>query len=957
MPERLSAHLPFIGSGKGEIMIRSSSLALLVLLGGAIASSGAATLRVRVDNAALTPAGVAFGTAATGQAVAKTFTVTNGGRAPVTLPDFISVPRGFTVLEDFATTQLAPGQSARFVAALNSSVAGRLSGNISFAVGTETVTIPVSGVAFGPPALRIVRSSNPGFQTTGQWVNQVASSGSGANTATWTIPGLTPGQYQVAATWTAAGDRASNAAYTVFNDKVPFTAVPVNQKRAPGDFRDAGTRWKVLGNAYWITSGTLSVQLNDQADGAVQADAIRIQRVGFPGRVVDIRDPGASTTGSWSLAPDSRQATAPPQGGPQATWTVTGLVPGQYRISASWQPIAKSASNVNYTILDGDRALTTVVVNQRQMPGDLQDAGTTWQDLGGLGSLYYVRGNKLVVRLNGTGANGWVAVGPIRLERIYNPGGSPPPGGGPDGTSYADAVRLLEQATWGPTDALIDLVMNEGIAGFLNDQLYNTPVSSYPTLTLYPGSQNTGCPNPNTRTQCLRDNYSPYPNQTRFYVNALYGPDQLIQRVSWAWHKIMVTSAVDNALRQGSHMAPYLQIFDQNGTGLYHDLLYNITLNAAMGEYLNMQGSTKANPNENYAREVLQLFSIGLNKLNPNGTLKLDTDGNPIPTYDQTTIDNFAKIFTGWVLAPPPRTGVPNYVSPMVPRTPEATYHDRTAKTLLRGVNVGANRSTTADLVSAINNITNDPNVGPFIGKAFIQQLVTSNPTPAYVARITAVFNNDGNGARGNMAAVVYAILTDPDARGDVKGPPDYPNYGKLREPVQYVNNILRAFNALSFDQTTQSDGYLNPQSVNMGQDVFRPVSVFSYFSPFKTLPDTAILAPEFQILDTGTALKRYNFVNTMTQPNGAVGHDGIAVSTNAPQGTKLDFSMAVSLANDPNALLDYLNGVMLHGTMTDDNRNAILPAITAVPASNLLRRAKVAVYLVATSSQYQVQR
>ncbi len=937
-------------------MIRTSSLALLVLLGGAVASAGAAPLRVRVDNAALTPAGVVFGTAATGQAVAKTFTVTNTGATPLTLSDFITTPRGFTVLEDFSTTQLAPGQSARFVAALNSAVAGRLSGNLSFTAGTATVTIPVSGVAFGPAALRIVRSSDPGFQTTGQWVDQVAASGSGGNTATWTFTGLTPGQYQVAATWTAAANRAGNASYTVFNDKVPFTAVPVNQKRAPGDFHDAGANWKILGNTYLITGGTLSVQLSDQANGAVHADAVRIQHVGFPGRIVEIRDPGAATTGSWRLPPDSRQATAPPQGGPQATWTFTGLVPGQYRISASWQPTAKSASKVNYTVLDGNRALTTVQVNQRQTPADLQDAGTVWQDLGGLGNLYYLRGNKLVVRMDSTGADGWLAAGPIRVERIYNPG-APPPGGGPDGTSFADAVRLLEQATWGPNDALINQVVSEGIASFLMDQLYNTPISSYPTLPLVPGNQNTGCPNPNTKQQCLRDNYTAYPNQLRFYYNALYGPDQLIQRVSWAWHKIMVASAVDANLREGSHMAPYLQIFDQNGTGLYHDLLYNITLNPAMGYYLNMQGSTKTNPNENYAREVLQLFSIGLNKLNPNGTLKLDSDGNAIPTYDQTTIDNFAKIFTGWVLAAPPRTGVPNYINPMIPRTPETSYHDRTAKTLLRGVNVGANRSTTADLNSAINNITNDPNVGPFIGKQFIQQLVTSNPTPAYVARITAVFNDDGNGARGNMAAVVFAILTDPEARGDVKAPPDYPNYGKLREPALYINNILRAFNALSFDQTTQSDGYLNPQSVNMGQDVFRPASVFSYFSPFKTLPDTTVSAPEFQILDTGTALKRYNFVNTMTLPNGAVGSDGIKPATNAPQGTKLDFSTAMSLANDPNALLDYLNGLMLHGTMTDDNRNAILPAITAVAASNPLRRAKVAVYLIATSSQYQVQR
>ncbi len=932
-------------------MIRTSSLALLVLLGAA-AASGAATLRVRVDNATPGAAGVAFGTAAAGQAVAKTFTVTNTGAAPVTLPDFITVPRGFTVLEDFASTQLPPGQSASFVAALNSAVAGPVSGNISFAAGTETVTIPVSGVVFGPASLRVVRAGDPGFQTTGQWLNQAASSGTGGNTATWTFTDLAPGTYQVAVTWAASAKLASNAPYTVFNGQVPFTAVPVNQRQAPADLRDAGAGWKVLGNTYRITNGTLSVQLTDQANGAVQADAVRVQRVGFPGRILELRDPGATVTGAWLLAPQSRQATAPAKSGPQATWTITGLVPGQYRVSASWQPTAKSAGKAAYTVLDGDRPLTTVQVDQRQAPADLQDDATSWQDLGGLGNLFYIRGNKLVVRLAAGSADGTLAAGPIRVERIYNPG-APPPGGGPDGTSYADAVRLLEQATWGPTDALINQVMSEGIASFLYDQLYNTPVSSYPTLPLVPGNQNTGCPNPATKTQCLRDNYSAYLNQNRFFVNALYNPDQLVQRLSWAWHKIMVTSAVDATLREASHMSSYLQAFDYGNRGTYHDLLYNITLTPAMGEYLNMQGSTKQNPNENYAREVLQLFSIGLNQLNPNGTPKM-SNGSTIPTYDQTTVDNFAKIFTGWVLAAPPRTGVPNFTHPMIAHTPEANYHDQTAKVLLRNVSVGANRTTEADLASAINNIANDPNVGPFIGKQLIQQLVTSNPTPAYVARITAVFNDDGNGVRGNLAAVTFAILTDPEARGDVQTAADY---GKLREPVLYVNNILRAFNALSFDQTTYSDGYINPQTVAMGEDVFRPASVFSYFSPFKTLPDTAVFAPEFQILDTGTTLKRYNFVNTMTLPNGAVGADGIKTSTNGPQGTKLDFSTATSLAGDPNALLDYLDGLMLHYTMTDADRAIILPALNAVPASNPLRRAKVAVYLVATSSQYQVQR
>jgi len=503
-----------------------------------------------------------------------------------------------------------------------------------------------------------------------------------------------------------------------------------------------------------------------------------------------------------------------------------------------------------------------------------------------------------------------------------------------------DVVRFLEQSTFGPTRDLIAHLRNVGFSAFLDEQ-FDAPMSSYPTLQLYPTTRDmTTCPSGST---CQRDNYTMYPVQNRFFVNALYGPDQLRQRVAFALHQIIVVSGVE--VTQPSWMAPYLQTLDRDAFGNFRQLLFDISLNPAMGNYLDIANNTKTNPNENYAREILQLFSLGTGRLNPDGTPALDSAGQPIPTYSQSTVNNFARVFTGWRLATAPATGVPNYIDPMVANNAQ---HDVGAKTLLNGVVLSAGQSTIQDLNAAIDNIANDPNVAPFISKQLIQHLVTSNPSPAYVARVVSVFNGDGTGVRGNLKAVVRAILLDPEARGDVKSDP---NYGRLRHPAQYIAAILRAFDARSADRSTQSDGYLNPQAVNMGMDVFRPPSVFSYFAPSGTIPNTnGVRGPEFSLYSTSTALRRANFVNTMV-------FSTIPVSANAPNGTAIDLSPLAALAGNPDALIDDLNELLMHGTMSTAMHDAIRQAVVAVSAANPLKRARTAVYLVATSSQYQVER
>ncbi len=506
-----------------------------------------------------------------------------------------------------------------------------------------------------------------------------------------------------------------------------------------------------------------------------------------------------------------------------------------------------------------------------------------------------------------------------------------------DDASTADTVRFLEQATWGPTPALVQHVRTVGFENFLDEQ-FNAPASGYPTLPLYPTTRDrTTCPNGST---CQRDNYTMYPVQNRFFVNGLYGPDQLRQRVAFALHQILVVSGIE--ITQPSRMTPYLQILDRDAFGSYRQLLHDITLNAAMGNYLDLNNNTKTRPNENFAREVLQLFSIGTVRLNLDGTPQLDGSGQPIPTYDQTTINNFARVFTGWRFAPG-EPGIPNYIDPMVANEAQ---HDTGPKTLLNGVVLPPGRKAARDLDDAIDNICNDPNVGPFISKQLIQHLVTSNPTPAYVARVASVFNG-GGGARGDLRAVIRAILLDPEARGDVKSEP---NYGRLRHPAQFILSMLRAFGARSADGTAESDGYLNPQSVLMGMDVFRPPSVFSYFSPATVVPGTnGVRGPEFGLLSTSTVLRRANFVNTIV-------FSRIAVSANAAQGTSIDLSGVQALASNPAQLVDALDRLLMHGSMSGEMRESIIGAVNAVSATSPLKRARTAVYLVASSSQYQVE-
>jgi uncharacterized protein (DUF1800 family) len=775
---------------------------------------------------------------------------------------------------------------------------------------------------------------------------RVATAGQGNNQGVWTFRGLRPGKYQLAATWPTANGQATNARFTLRNGTKTFGPVVVDQSLEPSSFRDAGTTWQKLGDPVHLRGDTLTVTLSDQANGSVVADAVRLERIGYPGRIIVPGEPQFQAVGGWVKRGD--QAVQSTQTTSWATWTFNDLIPGRYRISTTWPASPKAAANAVFAVLEGNRSTEQMTLNQQQAPHDLRDAGTGWADLGGQGNLFTITTKKLIVRLSvpkDGDAPGFVLAGPMRIERIADHGHG---GGGGPLIDQPDIVRFLEQSTWGPNDVLINHFVND-LAGdsvaFLNEQ-YNAPISSYPMPALVLDDSNAQCHGDNT---CFRDNYTLYSLQNRFFTNALYKPDQLRQRVAFALHQINIVSGyTDDQVPHPDRYTPYLRIFDYNAFGNYRDILGQVSLNPAMGHYLNILYSSPPQPNENYARELMQLFSVGLNLLNPDGTLQLDTNGLPIPTYTQATVNNLARVFTGFTFAPPQQLGVSNYVDPMVPRP---GFHDTGAKTLLQYPNavysyLPPGQDALVDVSEALDNIFYHPNVGPFICSQLIQKLVTSNPSPGYVARIESWFEDDGTGVRGNLWAVVQAILLDPEARGDVATDPAF---GHLRDPILHTCNVLRAFNATSYDGTTTSDGYINLYVQPLGMDLFRAPTVFSYYPPNFNMPGYApLLGPEFGVLDSVSTLKRANFINTMTFGG------GIRTDSNAPNGTALNLSTLQAMA--PDAMADYLNNLLMHGTMSDDMRTNLIQAISAVDATNTLKRARTAVYLVTTSAQYDVQ-
>lgn len=521
------------------------------------------------------------------------------------------------------------------------------------------------------------------------------------------------------------------------------------------------------------------------------------------------------------------------------------------------------------------------------------------------------------------------------------------------------AARFLDQATFGYTRGDVQRVAQIGMNAWIDEQFAVAP-----------------SPWPNIPTDAVRSDGSiGFPQhcqnagltcaQMVFYQNALAGPDQLRQRVAWALQQIWVISAV-TVNRGDAHMY-YLRTMNSVALDNYLTVMRRVTLSPSMGWFqdtANNDGTDSTLPNENYARELLQLFTIGTVMLNDDGTVQVDGLGQPIPTYQESVVQNYARVNTGWTFRA--RAGVTqiwnqranNNVDWNADLISIEAQHDRGAKTVLGGAVLPANQDAPAELDQGLGIIFNHTNVPPFVSRMLIQRLVTSNPSSQYIARVSAVFRDNGAGVRGDMRAIVKAILLDPEARrGDSSTVPSTAlNDGKLKEPLLYVTGIMRGLNAAPtsaapaipsntnvFALALAGPGSAPPYAAAMGENVLFSPTVFNFYSPDHVIPGTALYGPEFQIHTTATANMRANFVDAVVRNSIGGGTTVSAAITGY-----------AAFSGAPAHLVERLNQDFMRGQMAAATRARIITAVSAIPAASTTARARTAIYLVVTSPHYQ---
>ena len=530
-----------------------------------------------------------------------------------------------------------------------------------------------------------------------------------------------------------------------------------------------------------------------------------------------------------------------------------------------------------------------------------------------------------------------------------------------DPATAESAARFLTQVTFGPTDNDIRTVLAKGYGAYLEGQL--NAVSSSHMAYVDNRLAQMQLTNP-TATLSANQFYESY------WLYAATSQAQLRERMKLALSEIFVISLLDSAIdTRGA--ASYYDMLGTNAFGNYRTLLEQVALHPMMGRYLTHLANQREDlasgrkPDENFAREVLQLMSVGVYQLNADGTLRRDGAGATIPTYTSEDISNLAKVFTGysWYSPTPTNTtffgGSRNVDASVRPMIYYANYHSITAKTFL-GVTLPAGAANGPnDLGVALDAIFNHPNVPPFMCQRLIQRLVTSNPTPGYVGRCAAIFSNNGAGVRGDLRAVVRAILMDSEARNQSLA--STPGYGKLREPVIRVTNWMRAFGA-----TSVSGNYLitsTSANTSLGQSALASPSVFNFYRPGYIPPNTrlgaqGLTAPEFQIVDEVTVA---GYANTM--------QTAIGTGIGSGSDVRSAYTNEVAIADDANALVNRMDLLLLYGQMSPSLRarivesvnSVVIPAPTANNAATIatakLNRAKLAVYMTMVSPEYLVQR
>jgi uncharacterized protein (DUF1800 family) len=494
------------------------------------------------------------------------------------------------------------------------------------------------------------------------------------------------------------------------------------------------------------------------------------------------------------------------------------------------------------------------------------------------------------------------------------------------------AARFLDQTSFGPTAAAIQHVQQIGVTAALKEQF------SEPTTVLL------AIPTNPLPAVCLSSNTA-YPcAESEWWSAAINGPDQLRQRVAFALSEMFVVSTQSIP---GQAIPQFHNVLANDAFTNFSTIMHDVALTPAMGLYLNMLDSAAPAPgqiaNENFPRENMQLFTLGVDLLNQDGSLQLDGSGNPVPVYTQTQVQAFALAYTGWTYANasggssakfPNKTA--NYADPMAA---VESAHAMGSKILLNGTVLPAGQTAEQDLTQALANIFNHPNIGPFVCKQLIQHLVTSTPSPAYVSRVAAIFANNGSGVRGDMQAVITAILTDEEARaGDTN--PSFDG-GHLREPILFLTAMMRG---LDFQNTDANSSYesLSNYSNNLSERPYRANSVFNFFPPDYVIPATPLNAPEFGIENTATATLRMSLADSIV--NNKIASFSVDLSNTSTLGT---------IAANPATLVNTLNALLMHSQMPTNMQTEIINAIT--PLTSNAQRVRVAVYLIVTSSQYKI--
>lgn len=740
---------------------------------------------------------------------------------------------------------------------------------VTVSVSPATFSTPVGGVR--QLTAQVTGATSPAVT----WaVNNIVGGNSTVGTidgtGKYTAPASPPAGWTVTAKATSVADPSAFAACTItVRNQIPYLTSVAPNPLPPGPFNLSVTGSRFVSGAQVTWNGT------PLATGFVS----------------------------------STQLTATGNAAQLGGATVTVVNPGPGAVSTALTVNVVSAIMVNVTPGSASVQVGAAQQFQATVSGNANQA-VTWKVNGipgGDSSVGTITSGGLYAAPNAIPTSGSVTVSAVSVADNVTQGSAAVIIQDPQAITYG---RFLEQCTFGPTPQLIAHARQIGMPNFLDEQ-FATPESSWPSLSAA------------TRSGAVDS----------FFLNAATGQDQLRQRVIYALSEIFVIAMNKNT--NGNEIVPWLQLLSRNAFGNYRTLLREITLDATMGKYLDLANSAKpgvsGSANENYPREVMQLFSIGVYELDPDGSFTLGKRGQFLETYTQNDVRQLALALTGWTYGNP--SGVPPqsrnssyYPGPMLP---VAAYHDTSAKTIL-GQTLAANRSIWQDLDGAIDIIFNHPNVGPFVATRLIRALVTSNPSPAYISRVAAIFDDNGQGVRGDMKAVIRAILLDTEARNDA--PPA--DFGRLRTPVQHTIAMMRALN-LPAGQPSQF-AYIY---YNLGEGMLDAPSVFGHYSPLFHIPRTSLYGPEFQIYSPTEAVNRANLLYSL-------------MTNSWPINPALQ--PFVNIAGNPTALVNAVDNALLYGRMSPQTRASLLNALPAMYDN--YQRALTALYLTATSGEYLVQ-